>query len=459
MAVTALWANRSEYCRYQRDLSLIGIRGTLDSGHADAPVVVSLAVYLTRSGVYAQVAQQTVTASGTDFAATFDLNGPLMQDQYGINRAIAGDYQIIASDGDVSTPAASIDTVVSLVTAQDMRRKWAYGQTLFASEVVLPVQQPRVLPATFTLVSKAFLKGAYPLVYTASGHTFSYAGGPPAAVTPGTGTQHLVLADARGDDYVEVDVDTGALPSGTTTETIMLDEARMSDRDIIEMVRLKTAELENYFGFFVEPHLCVSEQLRDEYPTWEIATDSAGYYGTFGSEQFPTIDLPLAMLLVIISLRGFFNAAQTTTIPDNWMQRNEMGGAIELVPTSGQSLAIIFSGFPISLDLNNYLSVPNFWQYAVIAGCRDLWEHRGVIREAVAKAAAIDLLIQAGGAYKAGISSSSTSRDGVSFSQSYTSSAQFGPFAHFTIPYGEWLDKKLPEIKRGIVGLSMVTLR
>jgi hypothetical protein len=67
-------------------------------------------------------------------------------------------------------------------------------------------------------------------------------------------------------------------------------------------------------------------------------------------------------------------------------------------------------------------------------------------------------LLQAGSALKAGISSESVSRDGVSESTSYTQSAMYGIYSHVTIPYQDWLDSNLPMLKRRLGGVSFVTL-
>src|SRR5437660_1752007 len=134
MAVTRVWTDRSDYCRYQQGYSVIAVTGTLDAGSSGAQVVVAL----NRTDAYGQLATQTVMASGTTFTATFDLASAAVNDTNGINRAVQGDYTVTATQGGVTFSAP---LTVSLVSVADLRKKWCYGQTLYASEVVLPKAQ------------------------------------------------------------------------------------------------------------------------------------------------------------------------------------------------------------------------------------------------------------------------------------------------------------------------------
>jgi len=108
--------------------------------------------------------------------------------------------------------------------------------------------------------------------------------------------------------------------------------------------------------------------------------------------------------------------------------------------------------------LFNYASIPGFWHYRATVGLRDLLNERAVVREAIAKKAAIELLNSAGSAYRAGYASQSTSRDGVSQSDGFTSSATFGTYGgHFT-SYKEWIKDNIPKMKMRFCGIQYVTI-
>jgi hypothetical protein len=352
-----------------------------------------------------------------------------------------------------------------------------YGLTSLSSEIVLPKQQPKLIPARFTEVSPTFVKDSYSaapwtdgviygLVYKASDATLgnvpslAFAGGPPVALNPYSGLQDVILLDKRQADWAHLLVDTFSLPTANTSETVALDQAQLTDADFIAQARLATAWVETMLGFSVEPHLVVADKLASTYPNAEKIMDGATFYDDFnpGTGVFPNISLPLQFILAVKELHGWYNQQKVLNVPSVWIQRGAFKyGNIELVPTSGQASALTWESFPFAFAAMGTRLVPDFWQYAVVAGLPDLTGDKNVIREAIAKAAGINLALFAASAYRAGISSRSTSRDNISFSESYTASAMYSTFAHLTIPWKEWLDANMPRIKTTVGGLGMFT--
>lgn len=452
----AIGSDQLDYSKYDSTCSKIKVYGTVDLAHQAQDCVITLS----RNDAYGIVASHTIHSIGASFTTTFDLNSVEMQDADSLNRVAQGDYTITATLADTTTK--SIPITVSICSVNELRTRWLYGLTTLSSEIILPRIQPKLLPVRFVQVSPAYVKDFYDLVYvTSPTPSLSFAGGPAVPVTPFTGVQDLVLLDEREADWVQVRVDTFALPGTHVTETLVLDEAQLQDIDFIEIARLATGWVEDKLGFLIEPRLCISERLTKKFPNYERLYDGATFYDDFNNSTgvFPDISLPLQQLQVVKDLEGWYNQNQVLTVPKVWIQVGSRAqGNIELVPTSGQASALVWQSFPFAFASMQTRLVPGFWQFSVIAGLRDLTGRNSVIREAIAKKAGIDLALFAATAYKAGISAQSTSRDNISISTSYTASAMYSTFAHLTIPWSDWLDKNMPVIRRSIGGIPVVTM-
>jgi hypothetical protein len=233
----------------------------------------------------------------------------------------------------------------------------------------------------------------------------------------------------------------------------------MQTNDLVRHVRAATAWVENKLGWYVEPRKVVTSLLAPKYTDYDFVVDAAVFYSFPSVASWLMVDLPLQQLTWVYELDGYMNQGLVTNIPSGWIQWNEMAGEVELVPSAGQALTIMFTGTPFFSFYYNYADIPNFWQYCAMSGLRDLLFERAPVREAIAKKAAIEILLQAGSAYRAGYSGESTSRDGISSSASYTSSAQFGIYAHVTSPYLTWLDENLPAIRQRLGGLQVMVMQ
>ena len=71
----------------------------------------------------------------------------------------------------------------------------------------------------------------------------------------------------------------------------------------------------------------------------------------------------------------------------------------------------------------------------------------GDVIELIGRHAAIPILAAAGAAFRGGYSSQSISRDGVSESVSYTSSAIYGIYSASIEDYRNWIRENLPALR------------
>lgn len=455
MAILNLGTNAKDYSKYDPDLDVIHVYGSVDTAYQNQTCTVTLS----RNDVYGLLATHTIPGIGASFYTEFDLNSSEMEDSDGINRCVQGDYTIKATLADSNS--AQLGISVSIVSVSELRNRWLYGLTTLSSEIVMPRQQPTLMPVTITFTSPAFVKDEYDLVYrTTPVPSLSFAGGIPQVVNLNSGLQDLVLLDAKGSDYVQVRVNTFLMPAQDTLETLVMDQAQLRDEDFIRHARLATSWLESKLGWWVEPHLVISEKLKAQFPKYEYIRDGASFYDDFNASRgvFPDISLPFQWILSIKKLQGFYNKQQVLTVPDVWIQNGAFQqGNIELVPTSGQASALVWSSFPFAFATMQTRVVPAFWQYACVAGMPDLHRDKEIIREAVAKKAGVDLALFAANAYKAGVTSESTSRDNISISRSYSTSAMYSVFAHITLPWIDWLNDNVKVIKARHGGLPIIT--
>ena len=97
--------------------------------------------------------------------------------------------------------------------------------------------------------------------------------------------------------------------------------------------------------------------------------------------------------------------------------------------------------------------IPDFWRYKGIAGIEE--DTPGDILKLVGMIAAISILITAEQAYRAGTTSESISKDGVSRSQSYNSK---GIYDTTIAEYKEWVKSNAPKLRNLYRGLPCVVM-
>jgi hypothetical protein len=169
--------------------------------------------------------------------------------------------------------------------------------------------------------------------------------------------------------------------------------------------------------------------------------------------------LPHRSLLKVLRLEGWFNRTKTVFLPQSWITWTEKNALVELVPSNFAAVDWAFYGAGFYAFFASHTSVPQFWQYYVVAGLREL---DGDLMQFIAKRAAMHILTIAGQArYPAGIAGYSVSRDGVSESRSL----QPGIYTQTIQRYAADTQAETPQGDLGIIrrrdryrGILMVTL-
>ncbi len=100
----------------------------------------------------------------------------------------------------------------------------------------------------------------------------------------------------------------------------------------------------------------------------------------------------------------------------------------------------------------NYDSLPSFWHFGLASGLNELHGEYQIIREAIAKQAAANILSAAGFSLSGGAQSRSVSRDGVSDNRTYAGK-QAGQ--ELRAQYEEWLMKNTRKIGQRYGGIPI----
>lgn len=399
----------------------------------------------------------TITAA-TQYQVTFDLNKDTL-DTKGIFRGKQGDYAITVTDASNNPLAQSSTFAVSIVPIREIKTQWAKGVTFYDYEVIRPLFQPRVVTGVEVVdVPIDHFKGPFVLKYDASANTLSWDGGIGVPVV-GQAPQQIPLMNSKNNDYVVVQVNPLLLPATTQSETLIIDQGRMTDQAMINQVRRAVGWVQTKIISKIEPEVMDTDSFANNVYADEEAIPET-YYRPSNYNKWLSFKLPYANILDVESITGWFNTAKVASVPREWYVWDERTGIFEMVPsTATQVMWSFYNGIFVMSFLYNYASIPGFWHYRMTVGLRTLHNELGeMVREAIAKKAVIELLNSAGTAYRAGYASQSTSRDGVSESEGYTSSAMYGTFGAHINMYQEWLKTEVPRIKKRAVGIQFTTI-
>ncbi len=460
MAITALTVriDRDEYSRYWPGLETVQV--TVEATGATAGD--QLTWTLDRAGADAPAQTgQLIWPPGAPPRVAFTIDLRQGQDADGLNWAVQGDYTV-----GVTAPtgllARSPTFAVSIVPAVELRDFWCYGVPFTAAEVFLPVQQPsRLTGVQVVRLSETHALGPIDLAYTPGPPpTLAWGGGTPQLLDPSARRTYL-LRDAYDREWALVAADPALLPASPVTETLLIDKRYMDDSLLRQRVRAATAYVEAMLFLPVEPRRYCTDRLWQELgqPPRDHILPGVDYVRQLDATQWLYIHLPVRRLLRIYTLAGYFNASRVVTITPDWIAPDEVTGLVRLIPRAGALTSWQFATIPIYQFLYSYPAIGHFWQFDVACGLRRLdLPQTAPVREAIAKKAAYDLLLQAGAALKGGIAAESTARDGVSQAISYTQSAQFGMYAHLTIPWEQWLQEELPRLRQRLGGVHQVTI-
>ncbi len=493
-AITGVYTDRTEYSRYVMEPGDTRNQVTVYSTISGAVAGDVLTITLTRQSGYEDARPQailtgTVTLSANQSTVTTtlalesareyqpydppaggpgaNLIAPASRDN-GIYRAVAGTYTVSASSG--SLQATSAPFAITVVPTDELRDLWLRGVPLEALDVLAPVAQPVLLAGvTIRRVARGAFEGAYPLAWapnsTGRGGTLSWAGGTPVAVS-GLAPQTLTLPGTDAAGFVTAAVIPWQLPTIAVTETILISGAAFSDAALQQYVTYATSQLESGWYWFVEPHTSDTDPLISQAPTQILQARGAvpanyhvehqevpmTYWRPRDFAHWMSFGLPRRQIQAVYYLYGYFNQSQAVAIGRDWIVFDPVTGVLELVPDNGAVISWQFYGAAILQFFINYETIPSFWHFGIASGINDMHGEYGIIREAVAKRAAVDILSAAGFAYTAGTQSRSVSRNGVTDTRAYAGDQGAGALR---TQYLQWLDQHVRRIGQRYGGISM----
>jgi hypothetical protein len=279
------------------------------------------------------------------------------------------------------------------------------------------------------------------------------------------------LKGLQGGEYICVRIfSTALLPTQNVTEEILIDKKKLDDDALCGYLDTATAWLENdVLAGYIEPTNVVTD--RDpttiqfsagvNAPTpiftdtdFDFLVSPLTYFVPRTSGQWVGIQTQFPQILRVDSLFGAIASTRVIDIDLDWIEIARQGGLIQLVPFN-QEIAFDFIGLLWVNALRGASELPNFWHFNLIAGLRDA---PGDILEIIAKKAAIDALTVAGMALRPGVGSVSLSRDGVSESISYATTAEFGIYTGTINAYKQWIDDHIKELKGKYRGPTLIVV-
>ncbi len=279
------------------------------------------------------------------------------------------------------------------------------------------------------------------------------------------------LSQGGGRDYICVKIRSLALfPEVTTAEEILIDKKTLDD-DTLRRYLCEALEWveKDLLATPVEPTNVVTD--RDpttiqfaagvNAPTpiftdtdFDIIASPLTYFVPRTQGAWIQIQMPWPQLLRVDSLFGAIANTRVIDIDLEWIEHSEQSGLVQIVPFN-QEIAFDFVGLLWVNAIRGATELPNFWHYNAIVGLRDA---PCEVQELIAKKAAINALIVAGMALRPGVGSVSLSRDGVSESVSYTTSAQYGVYTGTIAAYKDWITEESKRLRAKYRGPTMVVV-
>lgn len=470
-SIDGVYLNREDYSRYNDAARYVRARVlfTPDDGGGDGE---TLTAKLYRDGGWL-IAEKSHTLSGEypkGYVFEFDLESDCtMEPKAGeiFNNARFGQYYI-----EVENPsgpdAISQKFWVMPVTADELRKTRLFGMTLSAAEILAPVEQPKsITGVTINIVSDFMSKGVHSLAWDASEETltltsshdlgpYSPTGGTAVKITP---EQRIyVITDSTvvsGEEYLICDVDYFELPGADKTEDIFIDNMRLGDEYLRFFIREAYGAVRRDLQVPLEPTWITTDRTIES--EWHEYRQPVEFERAEHGVKFISIETALNRMLYMHELTGKLNDGTVVTIPDEWRVEYHRDGLVNLVPQSGAMLQWLSYGVGYWW-LNRYGHIPAFWHFYALCGLPHMREEFDPVRAAINRFCALEVMIKAGSAYRAGFSSESVGRDGISASQSYTSSATFGIYSADQEELKKWRDTEWKRFKNSIRGPRITLL-
>jgi len=450
MALTAIniKTDRYEYSRFEDNRSKIRVRvlPTPATGLTQELVTITLL-----RGTQA-ILQQSVTLNGDypkGHIAEIDLNSIL--DAEGIPTCTRGEYTVQAEQEDI---LAAATVRVSIITVDGMRSGYCFGAPLFNYDTMAAKKQPTLVTGvTIRKVSERTKAGLYNLTYTKATSSLTWGDG--TAVPIGANSTDEIIPDAKG-NYIEVDIDQFELPESDAAEAILVDREIMSDDTIRDEINKAVAEVENtLLKVWVEPIRFATEPFFSQ-GGYDRKVEPLAYYANDFTRNALVwhLNLPLQQLIKVEEISGYIGNTVALQLANMAFTVNRKAGTVDVLPYNSQ-YAHLYTFF-VQLSIWGVRDViAGFWRYSGVSGIERM---DGDIVKLIGLVAAIPILTIAGQAYRGGFSSESTSKDGVSVSKSYTSSASYGVYSASIEEYKKWIEKNTKRLRNKYRGIPMVTI-
>lgn len=363
----------------------------------------------------------------------------------------------------------SDDFEISVLTADKMKKTTLFGIDLQSSDLRTPKFQPRKISgAIINEVSRNHKLSWFPLNYVVdeAGQRFlSWDNGELIEITQDH-KEYFLPASGPSAEFVGVKIDWFQMPQTSVTESLFIDELKFNDREIRRVVRDTCDYIENtLLQVYIEPTKVVtdvdpseisfsgtsSELLIDD--DYDFVKNPVSFFPRRAG-QWIDIQFPFPQIIEVEQLFGAVANTRVVHINPEWIEFASMNGYTQLVPFNTE-LAFDFVGLIWVEALHNAVPIPNFWHYNMTVGLKDT---PGDILELLNKQAAISILTIAGQAFRGGFSSQSISRDGVSESVAYTSSAIYGIYSATIEEYKTWIKENVTTIRSRYRGPTLITM-
>lgn len=395
-----------------------------------------------------------------------------------------GNYFFVIEHSGGTTGPSPISTKtddfrVTLMTTERFEEEWLKGATRSSNDDRDVMFQPRrITGVRVASVSKNHTLDMIPLNLVVGAETppkkfLSWGNGELIELDlsiPGGIQKEYILIERNRSDYIKVVVDPLFLPAVNTMETLIVENSLISRESLRRWLDAEMDWLEqSYLYTPIEPALCVSDHSLASLDPSSGFTPAAPlpqnfdydlkggpvthFTGTPG--HWVTLQVPFSLPLIWEYLVGSLENARIVDVDPRWIH-NSTARMIELVPYE-QSLAFHYIGLMFTNSIWGPVELPSFWRYRYWAGVSQEATPYEII-EAFAFRAAVKALTVLGQMYRGGISSQSVSRDGVSETVSFTSSAMYGIYSATIENYQKRLDVLLPQLKRKYFGVYLDVL-
>ena len=358
---------------------------------------------------------------------------------------------------------------INIVTADKLKKTTIFGIDLQSSDLRTPKFQPRKISGlVINEVSRNHKLSWFPLNYMvdANGNrSLSWDNGEVIPITQEY-KEYYLPASGPSAEFIGVKLDWYQMPAATTVESLYIDELKINDREIRRAIRDTCDYLENtLLQVYLEPTMLVTDidpsQLSFSGTSSELVIESDYDFVKSPVTFYPrtpghwiNISFPFPQVLRVDQLFGAVANVRVVHINTEWIEFASNSGFTELVPFNSE-LAFDFVGLLWVEALRGAVPIPNFWHYNMLAGLRDT---PGEILDLISKHAAISILTVAGQAFRGGFSSQSISRDGISESVAYTSSAIYGIYSATIEEYKTWIKENVVNIRSRYRGPTLLTM-